>query len=95
MQQALFATNLAQHPHRLTLDSRSRPSITGVLAVESFDHTETLSTPTPGPMSIRRQGLHLPQPPIDGRQVLVDGSVDASSYEDDIPRGGFFARLFG
>ena len=28
-------------------------------------------------------------------QVLVDGSVDAIVYEDDVPRGGFFARLFG
>ena len=28
-------------------------------------------------------------------QVLVDGSVDAIVYEDDAPRGSFFARLFG
>ena len=73
MQQALIETNLAQQPHRLTLDSRSRLSITGVLEVESFDDTEILLTSTRGPMSIRGQGLH----------------------EDDIPRGGFFARLFG
>ena len=89
MQQALIETNLAQQPHRLTLDSRSRLSITGVLEVESFDDTEILMTSTRGPMSIRGQVS------IDGGQVLVDGSVDAISYEDDIPRGGFFARLFG
>lgn len=92
MQQALIETNLAQQPHRLTLDSRSRLSITGVLEVESFDDTEILLTSTRGPMSIRGQGLHLQQLSIDGGQVLVDGSVDAISYEDDIPRGGFFAR---
>ena len=91
MQQALIETNLAQQPHRLTLDSRSRLSITGVLEVESFDDTEILLTSTRGPMSIRGQGLHLQQLSIDGGQVLVDGI----SYEDDIPRGGFFARLFG
>lgn len=91
MQQALIETNLAQQPHRLTLDSRSRLSITGVLEVESFDDTEILLTSTRGPMSIRGQGLHLQQLSIDGGQVLVDGSVDAISYEDDIPRGGFFA----
>ena len=83
MQQALIETNLAQQPHRLTLDSRSRLSITGVLEVESFDDTEILLTSTRGPMSIRGQGLHLQQLSI------------AISYEDDIPRGGFFARLFG
>ena len=86
MQQALIETNLAQQPHRLTLDSRSRLSITGVLEVESFDDTEILLTSTRGPMSIRGQGLHLQQLSIDGGQVLVDGSVDAISYEDDIPR---------
>ena len=53
MQQALIETNLAQQPHRLTLDSRSRLSITGVLEVESFDDTEILLTSTRGPMSIR------------------------------------------
>ena len=51
MQQALIETNLAQQPHRLTLDSRSRLSITGVLEVESFDDTEILLTSTRGPMS--------------------------------------------
>ena len=72
-----------EQPHRLTLDSRSRLSVTGVLEVESFDETEILLTSTRGPLS------------IDGGQVLVDGSVDAIVYEDDAPRGGFFARLFG
>ena len=85
MQQALIETNLAQQPHRLTLDSRSRLSITGVLEVESFDDTEILLTSTRGPMSIRGQGLHLQQLSIDGGQVLVDGSVDAIVYEDDLP----------
>ena len=59
MQQALMEAKSVEQPHRLTLDSRSRLSVTGVL------------------------------------QVLVDGSVDAIVYEDDVPRGGFFARLFG
>lgn len=89
MQQALIETNLAQQPHRLTLDSRSRLSITGVLEVESFDDTEILLTSTRGPMSIRGQGLHLQQLSIDGGQVLVDGSVDAISYEDDIRAAAF------
>ena len=73
MQQALIETNLAQQPHRLTLDSRSRLSVTGVLEVESFDETEILLTSTRGPLSIRGQGLRLQQLSIDGGQVLVDG----------------------
>ena len=64
------------------------------VANEACDNTR-VTVNTRGPMSIRGQGLHLQQLSIDGGQVLVDGSVDAISYEDDIPRGGFFARLFG
>ena len=95
MQQALMEAKSVEQPHRLTLDSRSRLSVTGVLEVESFDETEILLTSTRGPLSIRGQGLRLQQLSIDGGQVLVDGSVDAIVYEDDAPRGGFFARLFG
>lgn len=85
-----------EQPHRLTLDARSRLSITGVLEVESFDESEILLTSTRGPMSIRGKGLHLQQLSIDGGQVLIDGSIDAISYEDEIrAAGGFFARLFG
>ena len=85
----------AELPHRLTLDSRSRLSITGVLEVESFDDTEILLTSTRGPMSIRGQGLHLQMLSLDGGEVRVDGTVDAIVYEPDAPAGGFFARLFG
>ena len=89
MQQALMEAKSVEQPHRLTLDSRSRLSVTGVLEVESFDETEILLTSTRGPLSIRGQGLRLQQLSIDGGQVL------AIVYEDDAPRGGFFARLFG
>ncbi|MFR5761736.1 MAG: YabP/YqfC family sporulation protein [Oscillospiraceae bacterium] len=77
MQQALMEAKSVEQPHRLTLDSRSRLSVTGVLEVESFDETEILLTSTRGPLSIRGQGLRLQQLSIDGGQVLVDGSVDA------------------
>ena len=87
--QQLIPQTAHEQPHRLTLDARSRLSITGVLEVESFDESEILLTSTRGPMSIRGKGLHL-------QQLSIDGSVDAISYEDDIRTGGgFFARLFG
>ena len=73
MQQALMEAKSVEQPHRLTLDSRSRLSVTGVLEVESFDETEILLTSTRGSLSIRGQGLRLQQLSIDGGQVLVDG----------------------
>ena len=32
---------------------------------------------------------------LDGGEVLVDGTVDALTYEDSQPAGSFLARLFG
>lgn len=78
-------------PHRLTLDARSRLSMTGVLEVESFDENAT----TRGTLIVRGTGLHLQMLSLEGGQVGVDGSIDSMSYEDPVPAGGFFARLFG
>ena len=76
-------------PHRLTLDARSRLSMTGVLEVESFDENAIVLATTRG------TGLHLQMLSLEGGQVGVDGSIDSMSYEDPVPAGGFFARLFG
>ena len=43
---------------------------------------------------VRGTGLHLQMLSLEGGQVSVDGSVDSLSYEDPVPAGGFFARLF-
>ncbi len=94
--QALTEQKPPEQPHRLTLDSRSRLSITGVMEVESFDDTMICLTTTRGPLTIHGKTLHLQQLSIDGGQVLVDGSVDSIIYEDEAQQaGGFFARLFG
>ena len=93
--QALIEQKSTEQPHRLTLDSRNRLSITGVLEVESFDDSMICLTTTRGPLAIHGKTLHLQQLSIDGGQVLVDGSVDSIIYEDDVQTGGFFARLFG
>ena len=90
-----MAKELTDGPHELRLENRARLSVNGVREVESFDEESVVLHTTKGVLVIRGQQLHLQTLSIDGGQVLVDGSVDAISYEDDIPRGGFFARLFG
>ena len=82
-------------PHRLTLDGRSRLTITGVLEVESFDEESVALVTARGALLHRGQGLHVQMLSLEGGQVSVDGSVDSLSYEDPVPAGGFFARLFG
>lgn len=82
-------------PHKLTLDARSRLSMSGVVEVESFDENTILLTTTRGPMTVHGQHLHLQQLSLSGGEVLIEGTVDAIVYEDESPAGGFLARLFG
>lgn len=83
-------------PHKLTLDSRSRLTMTGITEVESFDETMVVLHTTRGDLVVKGQGLHLQMLSLDGGQVHVDGTVDSITYEDTPAQtGGFFARLFG
>ncbi len=83
-------------PHKLTLDGRSRLTLTGVTEIESFDEQMIVLHTTRGNLVIRGTGLHLQLLSLDGGQVHVDGTVDSMTYEDTAKEaGGFFARLFG
>lgn len=82
-------------PHRLTLDARCRLSMTGVTEVESFDEGTVVLVTTRGTLIVRGTGLHLQMLSLEGGQVSVDGRVDSLTYEEPVPAGGFFARLFG
>lgn len=84
-----------EHPHKLTLDSRSRLTMTGVTEVESFDEEMVVLHTTRGTLVVRGNGLHLQMLSLDGGQVHVDGTVESLTYEDNAPVGGFFSRLFG
>ena len=83
-------------PHRLTLEDRSRLTMTGVTEVESFDEGQVVLHTTRGVIIVRGQGLHLQLLSLDGGQIHVDGTVDSITYEDNAREaGGFLARLFG
>ena len=86
---------LQADPHKLTLDSRSKLTMTGVTEVESFDEAMVVLHTSKGVLVVRGSGLHLQQLSLDGGQVLVDGTVDSMTYEESGPKGGFFTRLFG
>lgn len=84
-----------EYPHKLTLDSRSRLNVTGVTDMESFDEELAVLHTTRGTLVVRGTGLHLQMLNLDGGQVMVDGTVESMTYEDNTPAGGFFSRLFG
>lgn len=69
-------------PHKITLDARSRLSVTGVLEIESFDDGMIALATTRGPLVIHGQGLHLQELTSGGGEVRVDGTVDSIAYEE-------------
>ena len=73
--------NALEAPHQLQLDSRARLHMTGVIEVESFDESTIVLTTTRGTLIVRGEGLHLQLLRLDGGEVLVDGTVDALTYE--------------
>ena len=91
-----FEEKALENPHKLTLDSRSRLTMTGITEVESFDEEMVVLHTTRGTLVVRGTGLHLQLLSLDGGQVHVDGTVDSLTYEDDLrEHGGFLSRLFG
>jgi sporulation protein YabP len=83
------------HPHRILLEDRRRLTVSGVEGVESFDESAIVMTTTLGSLVIRGSELHIEKLSLDGGDLLVEGQVEALSYEEDeSSRGGFLRRLF-
>ena len=81
-------------PHRITLDQRSRLTVSGVDSVESFDETSIVMSTDQGSLIIRGSDLHIEKLSLDGGDLLVQGSVDSLTYEEDDRRDSFLRRLF-
>ena len=83
-----------QLPHKLTLNERSRLTMTGVTEVVSFDDTSVVLHTSLGALIIQGQGLQLKALSVEGGQTCVEGSISALLYEE--PRqGGWLRRLMG
>ena len=82
-------------PHNLSLEDRSRLSVTGVEDVESFDETVIVMNTAQGNLIVRGSGLHIGKISLDVGQLSVEGSISELSYEDKAPSGGFWQKLFG
>ena len=80
--------------HRITLDQRRRLTISGVEEVESFDESSVVMRTNQGALLIHGSSLHIEKLSLDGGEVLVQGEVDALTYEEELSQGGFFSRLF-
>lgn len=84
-----------QLPHTLTLNERSKLTMTGVEEVISFDDTSVILRTGLGILSVQGQQLQLKNLSQDGGQLAVDGHISALTYEEPRTAGGVWHRLFG
>ena len=79
--------------HRIVLANRL--TVSGVDGVESFDETSIVMSTAEGSLIIRGESLHIEKLSLDGGDLLVEGTVDSLTYEEEEPRqGSFLGRLF-
>jgi sporulation protein YabP len=82
-------------PHHITLEDRSKLTISGVEDVESFDESAITLSTQEGYLLIRGSGLHIEKLNLEGGELFVQGTVDSISYEEDSShQGGLLSRLF-
>ena len=82
-------------PHSLTLDSRSRLSLTGAREVLSFDDGCVVLHTDSGNLVIHGQQLRLKALAPQQGTLEVEGRIGALIYEEPRKSGGFWGRLLG
>ena len=82
-----------QMPHKLSLEERSRLTMTGVSEVVSFQENSVVLHTSLGTLIIQGNDLKLKTLSLDGGQVAVDGHISALIYEE--PRLNGWRRLLG
>ena len=81
--------------HRLTLEERSRLTMTGVTEVVSFEESYVVMHTTLGTLTVQGQDLQLKNLSAEGGQVAVEGKIASLSYEEPRVSGGWLRRLMG
>lgn len=81
-------------PHKLTLEQRTRLTITGVTEVVRFDDTTVVLKTSLGALTVLGQELRLNDLTAEGGKISVSGTVDALNYQEQ-RTGTWRGRLFG
>ena len=81
-------------PHKLTLNERSKLTLTGVTEVVSFDETAVALHTALGILEVQGQELKLKSLSLDGGQMEVSGHICGLFYEEPKASGGLWSRLF-
>ena len=82
-----------QMPHKLSLEERSRLTMTGVTEVVSFEESCVVLHTSLGTLIVQGNDLKLKTLSLEGGQVAVDGHISALIYEE--PRLSGWRRFWG
>lgn len=82
--------------HSVRMEYREKAYITGVDDVDSFNESEIHMITSAGRFSITGNDLHITNLNLDEGQVIVEGTIVATQYDDvDTERSGsLFSNLF-
>ena len=80
-------------PQRITMDERSRLTVTGVEEVLSFDEERISMRTVLGELTVTGSGLHVGKLSLDTGELSVEGMVNDLSYSDQPAAGSGAACL--
>ena len=58
------------------------------------DRQHIVLTTSEGSLIVRGEGLHIEKLSLDGGDLLVEGTVESLTYEEEEPHQSLFGRLF-
>lgn len=86
---------IPERAHSLSLENRSRMSLTGVEDVSGFDENLIVLSTGQGDLTVRGQELHIEKIDLDSGQLEVRGHIQELSYDEPLKGGTLWSRLFG
>ena len=85
----------AAKSHALSMENRSKLSLSGVEDVSGFDENLIVLSTAVGALNIRGEQLHIERIDLDAGQLEVRGKIGELSYDEPTPGGSLWQRLFG
>ena len=80
--------------HNVIMESRSKPIVSGVEDVESFDENEIIMQTSQGSLIIRGNGLRVEKLSVDSGEIRILGHISELLYEEITTSGSLWSRLF-
>lgn len=91
----LQTSNTRTKNHSLRLEYREKAYVTGVDDVQSFNETNVQMITSAGKLVLEGFDLHITSLNLDEGQVIIEGTITGSRYEDDtLEKGTLFSSIF-